>query len=501
MIEVDEFSLSYFSNGRTIKVLNNLSFSSKPNCRALAIVGANASGKTSFAYTICGIIPDAIPANVQGSIKLLGKECLGSTLETNMRSIGFVFQDCDAQLFSLRVGDEITNQYLAHKFKVDHLLESNPADLSMGEKQRLSIVASLERKPSVLILDEPATTLDPVGQHQFIKLIQVLKHKGIKVILFTHNLNYAKILCDQIIGFKDGGVDVDCFSHGFDTEKVQTFFYLKGKRSPERHVGQSPTAAQEKSKEFHTKNQPLKHELLRAENVIFAYSRMKWKKICNQLSLSVIRGEILGLAGLNGCGKSTLMYLLAGIKKIQAGKISIDNTTIANYSFPQLANKIGILFQNPSHQLFAATLKEELLFGLHNLRVPIKEAYKRIRWAKDFFELGDLDRDPQELSYGQKKLLCLACVVVMKPEIILLDEPELGLDPYFREKFKQLLWSLKFKENKTFIIASHDLDLLKSQCERIALMDNGKILHIGSSNAVFPLVKKYFEDYYDNSIF
>lgn len=212
-------------------------------------------------------------------------------------------------------------------------------------------------------------------------------------------------------------------------------------------------------------------------------------KFINNLNLNIENGEMLGIMGNTGCGKSTLVQLITGLIKPNNGQIIIDGDNITNKKFDKaiLRKKLGIVFQFPEMQLFEQTVQKDIYFGLKKFRLSDEEKYKR---AKDILALLNLDFDkikdksPLALSGGEKRKIAVAGILVCNPKYLILDEPIAGLDSDSRENFMNLLVKLK-KTGITIIIISHNADYIAEYCDRVIVMDNGQIVLNDTPDNIF----------------
>lgn len=212
-------------------------------------------------------------------------------------------------------------------------------------------------------------------------------------------------------------------------------------------------------------------------------------KFINNLNLNIEYGEMLGIMGNTGCGKSTLVQLIAGLIKPDNGQIIIDGDNITNKKFDKaiLRKKLGIVFQFPEMQLFEQTVQKDIYFGLKKFRLSDEEKYKR---AKDILALLNLDFDkikdksPLALSGGEKRKIAVAGILVCNPKYLILDEPIAGLDSDSRENFMKLLVKLK-ETGITIIIISHNADYIAEYCDRVIVMDNGQIVLNDTPDNIF----------------
>lgn len=222
------------------------------------------------------------------------------------------------------------------------------------------------------------------------------------------------------------------------------------------------------------------------KNLSFSYDN---DKFIDNLNLNIENGEMLGIMGNTGCGKSTLVQLIAGLIKPNNGQIIIDGDDITNKKFDKatLRKKLGIVFQFPEMQLFEQTVQKDIYFGLKKFKLSDEEKYKR---AKDILTLLNLDFDkikdksPLALSGGEKRKIAVAGILVCKPKYLILDEPIAGLDYASREKFMNLLSKLK-KSGTTVIIISHNADYIAEYCDRVIVMDNGQIVLNDTPDNIF----------------
>ncbi len=221
-------------------------------------------------------------------------------------------------------------------------------------------------------------------------------------------------------------------------------------------------------------------------NLSFSYDE---NKLIDNLNLNITDGEMLGIMGNTGCGKSTLVQLIAGLIKPQNGQIIIDGDDITNKKYDKsiLRKKLGIVFQFPEMQLFEQTVQKDIYFGIKKFKLSDEEKYKR---AKEVLSLLNLDFDkiknksPLALSGGEKRKVAVAGILVCKPKYLILDEPIAGLDSDSRENFMKLLSRLK-ENGTTVIIISHNADYIAEYCDKVLIMDNGKIILNDTPNNVF----------------
>jgi len=212
-----------------------------------------------------------------------------------------------------------------------------------------------------------------------------------------------------------------------------------------------------------------------------SYAYEPGRQVLDSVSLSIGDGELVALIGENGAGKTTLVKHFNGLLKPQRGTVTVDGTDTREATVATLARKVGLVFQNPDHQLFAETVEKELSFALANFGVPAGEASRRVEWALEAFELGEYrNRSPLTLSGGERKRLALASVLCYDPQIIVMDEPTTGQDSRQKSRLASLLTRLN-DSGKTVITVTHDMEFVAEFIPRTIIMSRGKVLADGRS--------------------
>ena len=204
------------------------------------------------------------------------------------------------------------------------------------------------------------------------------------------------------------------------------------------------------------------------------------------INLEVKKGEFIGILGSNGSGKTTLLKAIDGLLKGFDGSVYLDGADIKRLTPKEIYKKIGLIFQNPDDQLFASTLFEDVAFGPINMGFDLKEVERRVLRALQEVELQGLEKKPiHNLSFGQKKRACIAGLLAMGHEVLLLDEPTAGLDPMGEYKMMRLLWRLNKENQVTIVMATHSVDLVPIFLDRLYILSRGKIVRGGSPEQVF----------------
>lgn len=491
------------------------------------ITGRSGSGKTTLCYAIAGLIPHQlkIPADVENHIK--GRvEVLGDLVGGLKKSgevyevdgvgskapdVGFVMQDPESQFLSMSMLHEVSlglqmmglekeeierritdaldmvglGQYREVAYKI------HPAELSGGQKQRLIIASFLAMKPKLLILDEPTSDLDPVGKLEVISTIAELKKKtDMTIILVEHNPDVMLRFADRIAIMYNGeivetGKPSDLYSRPEilrkysvympDVSELADYFSLDGK--PKFKVEGNTFIPNRRS-------EPSTERIIDVRKMSFTYP--DGTRALDDISLTINRGEMVALVGQNGSGKSTLSKVLSGIVPPTTGLVSVSGISANDkQGRKQLPLHVGYVFQNPDHQIFTRSVRDELDYGLGNIGVRGEEAEKRITETLSRVGLADkYTEDPMFLGRGQKRRLAVASSIVMKPEILIVDEPTTGQDYRMSKDIMELLTDLNL-EGTTILIITHDMRLVAEYCRRVIVMGKGTLVFDGTPEALF----------------
>jgi cobalt/nickel transport system ATP-binding protein len=222
------------------------------------------------------------------------------------------------------------------------------------------------------------------------------------------------------------------------------------------------------------------------ETINLSYTYADGTKALQNINFTVQQGENIALLGPNGAGKSTLLHHFNGLLMPTSGKVYVLEKEVTKKNIDEIRQKVGLVFQDPDDQLFARTVSQDIAFGPTNLGLPRNEIEERVKWAIEVTELQGLEnKAPQNLSTGQKKRAAIAGVLAMKPEVIILDEPMVNLDPRTSSKVLNLLRQLNQELGLTLIIATHDVDLVPLFANQICILNKGQIVLQGSPEEVF----------------
>ena len=499
----------------------------------IAILGKNGSGKSTLARHL-----NALLQPTQGSVLVNGKDTKDQDKILDIRKeVSMVFQNPDNQIVGVTVEEDVAfgleNMALESaqiREKVDKALlnmdlseyaKTAPNRLSGGQKQRVALAGVLAMNTKCIVLDEPTTMLDPRGRQEVMEAISYLNHKKkITIILITHDMEEA-LKADKIHVMEEGKVILSGspdtilskskimeqigltvpyavqFANIFqinapilDENDLIQYFAQEKNKNP--FLSQLNALANKETKSIKKESKvtdPSKG--LYFDKVSFSYQQgteFEIKAVKN-ISLSIPNGEKIALIGQSGSGKSTLFQLMNGLLNPQEGVVYYNGEDISskNYPISKLRCNIGLTFQYPEKQFFMDTVYEEVAFGPKNLGISKVEAQKR---AYDAIEMMGLspelyDISPLHLSGGQKRSVAIASILAMKPEILLMDEPTVGLDAVAKRKLFKKLDMIHKKWKKTIVISSHNMDDIANFADKVIVMKQGELMYFGDTKSFF----------------
>ncbi|MCM1131546.1 MAG: energy-coupling factor ABC transporter ATP-binding protein [Roseburia sp.] len=405
-IEFENLSFSYEENEKLI--LKNVDFSIQYGEVAL-LSGFSGEGKSTLLSIASGIIPNIIPGYIQGEVLIDEKSIKGQALSQICHKVGVVLQNADSQIIHEIVEDEIAfgcENFAIPKNKIEEqitrvckLMKLTQKDktraLSGGQKQRLITASTLATGQKILILDEPLANLDIEGAKELMTILRTLAKAGYAVLVVEHRL-------DMVMPFVDTVWDI-CAGVVKKIDNIKEYLLSQ------------TIIIEDNLAKYEKKN------LLFSINHI-SFSAQK-KMILKDISFNIFEGERVLLLGENGCGKTTLLRLLARLYKPTSGKIEqyLDTKLGSKMRGKKWFKSVGVVYQNPNYQLFMPTVEKEILFN------AVSKEY-----AEEILHLFGLDelknKHPQSLSEGQKRRVSIAAVVAGNPKVLLLDEPTVGQD-------------------------------------------------------------------------
>jgi len=470
MIHINNLSVDYGA----VSAINDISLEVGSG-ECILVTGPSGCGKSTLAYVLSGLIPHAIPAHIQGDIRVAGMNVLREQLPDISQRVGMVFQNPASQLFHLSVEDEVAfgprnlglqeeevrqrTEWALTATGMLTLRDRNPAELSGGQKQTLAITAVLAMQPQLLVLDEPTASLDVPSTQKVMGTLKYLQTEyGITIVLIEHRLAEVIELVDRVILMDEGRILADgTTAEVFANRQTRDKFGLR--RLPEEPLTTWETLIKTDGHAIQATS-----PLLSLENVTAGYNR---HPIISEISMTLFPGEFTALVGDNGVGKTTLALVVAGLLKPQKGKVRFHNG-----SKPRPGLDVALLFQNPTEQLFTDSVDEEVAFGPQNYGIYDSVLHAQTLTKADLGELKH--RRPITLSAGQQQRTALAACLALRPKLLILDEPTLGQDWSHLQLLMDFLQTLN-RQGTTILLISHDYKLVYRYAQRIFLMEKGRI--------------------------
>jgi len=434
------------------------------------VTGPTGAGKTTLCLAASGILHHEYGGTLEGVITILGKSVRDYRSMAGIgRHVGVVFDDADAQLIFSTVEEEVASglenlgiertemeQRLRHVMEatgIADLAERAPHTLSGGQKQRVAIAATLALGTEILILDEPTAELDAEATDAVSTLLRQLSNEGTAVLIVEQKFDALAAIADRVVLIEDGKIARVGSPAGMMQGSVLEPAGVVRHPAPAAAL---PAGAP---------------SIISIRGLVHRYDGVT---ALGGVSLEVAPAEIVAVVGENGSGKTTLIKHFNGLLRPTEGSVIVDGLDAATVPVAELARRVGLVFQNPDTMLFAETVEDEVAFGLRNIDPdstgePIDAALG---------EVGLLHRKavyPRSLSRGERQRLAIACVIAMRPRVIVLDEPTTGLDAREAARVMETLGRLR-QEGHTIIMVTHDMRLGEEYADRIVRMEQGSIV-------------------------
>lgn len=513
LIQFKDFTFKY--DAQAEPTLKSLNLSIEKGQKVL-IVGPSGSGKSTIGQCLNGIIPNINHGEKRGQLTIAGKDAFDLSIYDKSHLVSTVLQDPDGQFIGLTVAedlafalendclplDQMTDKinYWANKLDLTAFLDSRPQDLSGGQKQRVSLAGVLIDESPILLFDEPLANLDPKSGQETIELIDRIHQEGqTTTIIIEHRLEdvlYRQV--DKVILINDGQILFD----GHPDDLLKTNLLVEnGIREPLyvtalKDLNVDVTKAEHLSDLSQldlsditvaglsqSANTVPKDPILEVKQLKFSYQENQ--PILKDISFAIHKGERIAIVGKNGAGKSTLAKVLCQFIKPTAGDICYQGQSIMEDSIKERAEKIGYVLQNPNQMISQTMIFDEVALGLRLRGVNEQEVEKRVLETLKVCGLYEFRKWPiSALSFGQKKRVTIASVLVMNPEIILLDEPTAGQDKRHYTEIMTFLNQLN-KAGHTIIMITHDMQLMLEYSDRSIVVSDGKIIADCSPVALF----------------
>lgn len=481
----------------------------------ILIAGPSGCGKSTLVHCINGLIPFSYHGEMTGSATILGKETRKMSLFEISHTVGTVLQDSDSQFVGMTVAEDIAFalendcipqnemkervQKVADMVDIGDFMSHAPGEVSGGQKQRVSLAGVMVDDVDVLLFDEPLANLDPATGKQAIELIDEMQRQtGAAVIIVEHRVeDVLHRFVDRVVLMNEGRIVTDTSADKLLADDyltkcgvreplyVTALEYAGVKITEDKHPWnldamtiddedkklvkkwfiETPEAIDNKEKKV----------LLSIKDLSFAYEKNN-KRVLNNISVNINEGEMLAIVGTNGAGKTTFSKVVCGFEKPISGSISFDGQNFLEKSIKERADYVGYVLQNPNQMISQVMIYDEVAFGLRNRKVPEEEIAVKVEEVLRICGLWKMRKWPiSALSFGQKKRVTIASILVMGPEMIILDEPTAGQDYRHYTDIMEFLKKLKDR-GITIVMITHDMHLMLEYADRAVVFSHGQII-------------------------
>ncbi len=479
----------------------------------ILIAGPSGSGKSTIVHCINGLIPHYYKGESTGELLIHGEKAENLKIFDRSKIIGTVLQDSDGQFVGQSVGEDIAfaleNECtpqpemkdivdrVSKIVNINHHLENAPQEISGGQKQRVSLAGVLVDDVDILLFDEPLANLDPATGRYTMELIDRLsKETGKTIIIVEHRLEDV-LWCpiDRVIVMNDGHIVADeppdqILSTGLlrqygirEPLYITSLSYAGIQITPEMHPSHINTlkmdAVRQPLLRWYQQIPPSEAEsqaesILSLQNVSFSYDGLH--EVLHHIRFDIHKGEMSAIVGKNGAGKSTLCKLICGFEKPCSGDIIMNGKNLNGVSIRDRANTVGYVMQNPNQMISKVLIREEVGLGLKLRDVDPQEIEERVNAVLQICGLYPFRNWPiSALSYGQKKRVTIASILVLEPQIILLDEPTAGQDFRHYTEIMEFLQTLQ-ERGLTILLITHDMHLMLEYTRRAIVIADGRLI-------------------------
>ncbi len=508
IIEFKDFNFQYFSQGEP--TLNNINLEIYKGEKIL-IVGPSGSGKSTLGHCLNGLIPFSYKGEITGSLRINNLETKEQNIFKLSKIIGTVLQDSDGQFVGLTVGEDIAFalendnvpteemrqrvKKVAEMMDMENWLSSSPYELSGGQKQRTALGGVMIDNVEVLLFDEPLANLDPATGKTAIEIIDnIHKNYNNTIIIIEHRLeDVLHCHMDRVIVIDEGRILADMkvdellsssilIDNGIREPLYITALKYAGiKITEEMCPGHIETLKVDRVKDkiqawYKSIDIPKREvkspSILQLENICFSYDGIH--KILDGINIDIKEGEMVAIVGKNGAGKSTLSKIICGFEKQDKGDIFYCGKNIKDQTIKQRAETIGVVMQNPNQMISKPLIYDEVALGLRHRNVGEEEIKERVSKVLKVCGLEPFIEWPiSALSYGQKKRVTIASILVLNPKILILDEPTAGQDYRHYSDIMEFLMEIN-KSGVTIIMITHDMHLMLEHTPRAIVIAGGK---------------------------
>ena len=519
VLSFKNFGFQY--NAQAEPTLHDISFDLRRGEKIL-IAGASGCGKSTLVHCINGLIPFCYKGEKTGSLTVKGRETSEMSIFELSKSVGTVLQDSDGQFVGLTVAEDIAfaleNDCVGEPELHDRVAEAAdlvgigghlrkaPAQLSGGQKQRVSLAGVMVDDVDIFLFDEPLANLDPATGKQAVELIDEIQQRtGAAVIIVEHRLEDALWRhVDRVVLMDDGRIVADespdellsgdlLQKYGIREPLYITALKYAGVRiRPEMRPWSINSI--ELSEDDRTKlrewfeqrggaaARPERDTLLSAKNISFGYD--KSRMIINNITVDIHKDELTAIVGTNGAGKSTFAKLICGFENQNSGCFFLGDTDLKDLSIKERADHIGYVMQNPNQMISKVMIFDEIALGLRKRGISEDVVKEKVEKVLEICGLRPFRKWPvSALSYGQKKRVTIASILVLEPDMIILDEPTAGQDYRHYTDIMEFLLELKAR-GITILLITHDMHLMLEYAERTIVFSDGRIIADSTGDAV-----------------
>ena len=511
VISFEDFSFQYRAQKKP--TLTGINLNIYPGEKVL-IAGPSGSGKSTLAGCINGLNPFSNPGESTGKLIVDGVDAMQSSIFELSAHVGTVLQDPDGQFIGLTVGEDIAfalensctpqdkmheiTKHAAELVGIEHHLDYAPHELSGGQKQRVSLAGVMVDEVKILLFDEPLANLDPAAGKQAIELIdEIQKKTGTTVLIIEHRLEdvlWRNV--DRIVLVNEGTILADMtpdelLSTNLPRDNgIREPLYITAMRyagidiTKEKKPAHADSVVLDESDQKKLRNwfsaqpfspkEPEGAPLLEVKNLSFGYN--KGQQTLKNVSLSVKKGEMVSIVGRNGAGKSTFSKLVCGFEDPNQGEIFFEGQDLLKENIRSRAKKIGYVMQNPNQMISKTMIYDEVALGLQKSGKSEEEIRAKVEETLKICGLYPFRNWPiSALSFGQKKRVTIASVLVQDPKLIILDEPTAGQDFKHYTEIMEFLRGLN-EQGVTVIMITHDMHLMLEYTPRALVFSDGQLI-------------------------
>jgi energy-coupling factor transporter ATP-binding protein EcfA2 len=519
-ISIKDFKFRY--RGEKELALDGISLDI-PKGEFLVIMGASEAGKSTLATCFNGLIPHYMRGATKGEVVVQGTNTQDSSVPKLAENVGIVFQDFEAQLFSTNVELEIAfgpENFAVPREEIGRRIEENlkyvdleefrnrpPFTLSGGQKQKLAIASVLAMQPTILVMDEPTTDLDPISKQGIFDITNQLRLRDDITLIVVEHETEETLNADRIALIQDGKLvqvgptteilkQVELLEElGVMPLGIPKFFKKMGSATlpltPDEGIKTFHETGWEISEDKYTQmvdqeeaaTQHNEQPIIQCRNLEHTYPN--GVKALNGIDLDIYEGEIVAIVGQNGSGKTTLAKHLNALLLPTKGEVMVNGKRTQEQGVFKIGQKVGYVFQNPDHQIFSELVYDEVAFGPRLREIPEEEVDQRVKDALEAVGLTGFEQeDPFSLTKSGRQRVAVASVLAIHPDVLILDEPTTGLDYKEQRSMMDMVRHLN-DQGSTIIFVTHHMWVVAEYAHKVFVIKDGQILLNGTTRDIF----------------